>query len=72
MVELLSLYTLSRGMKDVFRLPRGLGLRGVIQLYETLQSRVVDVFIILRFSDPVNPFVPPDTLTLSGNSKISK
>ena len=31
MVELLFLCTLSRGMKDVFILPRGLGLRGVEQ-----------------------------------------
>ena len=29
MVELLFLYTLSRGMKDVFIHPRGLGLGGV-------------------------------------------
>ena len=32
MVELLFLYTLSRGMKDVFIHPIGLGLRGVARI----------------------------------------
>ena len=37
MVELLFPLTLREDMKDVFRLPRGLGLRGVEQKLKTLR-----------------------------------
>ena len=36
MVELLFPVTLRQDMRDVFRLPRGLGLQGVVQLNGTL------------------------------------
>ena len=47
---------LREDMKDVFIHPRGLGLRGVVQRIKKCKlSCVVDVFILLRFSSPVNP-----------------
>jgi hypothetical protein len=56
MVELLFPVTLRQDMKDVFRHPIGLGLRGVVQrIKKCKHSCVVDVFIIHRFSLPVKP-----------------
>ena len=56
MVELLFPLTLREDMKDVFIHPRGLGLRGVVQRIKKCKlSCVVDVFILLRVSPPVNP-----------------
>jgi len=56
MVELLFPVTLRQDMKDVFRHPRGLGLRGVVQrIKKCKHSCVVDVFSIIRFAVPVNP-----------------
>jgi len=53
-VELLFPLTLREDMKDVFRHPRGLGLRGVVQrIKKCKHSCVVDVFIIHRFPLPV-------------------
>jgi len=39
MVELLFLYTLSRGMRDVFIHPRGLGLQGVWKMLHFVTIR---------------------------------
>ena len=56
MVELLFPVTLRQDMKDVFRHPIGLGLRGVVQrIKKCKHSCVVDVFSIIRFAVPVNP-----------------
>ena len=56
MVELLFPVTLRQDMKDVFRHPIGLGLRGVVQrIKKCKHSFVVDVFSIIRFAVPVNP-----------------
>ena len=59
MVELLFPRTLSEDMKDVFRLPRGLGLRGVIVL------RFVTFYIMyntsdLRICQPLEPIFVQD------------
>ena len=59
MVELLFPRTLSEDMKDVFRLPRGLGLRGVIVL------RFVTFYIMyntsdLRICQPLEPIFIQD------------
>ena len=55
-MELLFPVTLRQDMKDVFRHPIGLGLRGVVQrIKKCKHSCVVDVFSIIRFAVPVNP-----------------
>ncbi len=48
---LLFLCALGRGIKDVFRHPIGLGLRGVFGRYV---SQRFDVFILTKFWFPVN------------------
>ena len=56
MVELLFPVTLRQDMKDVFRHPIGLGLRGVVQrIKKCKHSCVVDLFSIIRFAVSVNP-----------------